>query len=184
MILEELEKSDAVRPNTICCLALSPTRELAIQTQRVVECVCAATPITSTVICGGLKHTAQEQCLRRGVNIVCACPGRLLDVLAQEGFVSQFRACRYVVLDEADRLLGLGFADDVEFILKALAPYYKQVLLFSASMPQPVLHLAKQYMSQQPLRIGILDSKGICKCENIKDVALLVPPLLKLDLLL
>lgn len=183
VILKELECGD-IRPTTLRCLALSPTREIAIQTQKVLQTVTFGLPITSTLICGGLKHNAQEYCLRKGVNFVCACPGRLLDVLAHEGLLAKFKTIRYLVLDEADRMLGLGFADDVEFILRKLQPYMQQMLLFSASLPDHVQKLAKQYMAGgSAMRVGILDGGGICRCENIRETVIPVPSLLKLDLL-
>ncbi|EZG43770.1 helicase [Gregarina niphandrodes] len=170
-----------VTPQTIRCVALSPTREIAIQTQRVVMSVTQDTPITSTVVCGGTKHAAQEAVLRRGVNFVCACPGRLLDVLAN-GLLEAFCHLRQVVLDEADRMLGLGFAPDVATILSSFRTA-EQVLLFSASLPAPVLKVAKQFMPGRVVRVGILDGGGVCRCENIEEAVFQVPELLKLDLL-
>jgi ATP-dependent RNA helicase RhlE len=117
----------------IKALVLTPTRELAIQIGESFEAYGKYTGLRHTVIFGGVKQKQQTDELRRGSSILIATPGRLLDLIEQ-GFVS-LKALDFFVLDEADRMLDMGFIHDIKRILKLL-PSKRQTLLFSATMPR------------------------------------------------
>ena len=125
-------------------LILAPTRELATQ---IGESVCeygSFTRFRHTVIFGGVKQFSQEKALKRGVAIIIATPGRLLDLL-QQGIVD-LSAIEYFILDEADRMLDMGFINDIKKIVKKL-PVDKQTLFFSATMSKPISKLAHQFLT-------------------------------------
>lgn len=124
-------------------LVLAPTRELAQQTHEVLTVVGKDTKLRSTTVYGGVGYEPQIKKLQSGVEFVVACPGRLLD-LVERGTVnlSQVEA---VVLDEADRMLDMGFLPDIRRILKLL-PRERQTLLFTATMPPDIERLARDFM--------------------------------------
>ena len=132
-------------------LVLSPTRELASQIEESFRTYGAYTGLTSTVIFGGVKQGPQVQRMRTGVDILVATPGRLLDLMGQ-GFVS-LRDLQFFVLDEADRMLDMGFIHDVRKVLAALPPV-KQSLLFSATMPPDIEALAMTFL-RNPARVAV-----------------------------
>ncbi|MEZ4402588.1 MAG: DEAD/DEAH box helicase [Kofleriaceae bacterium] len=135
------------------CLVVVPTRELAAQLGEAIDRYgryLAPRPRTRVVI-GGLAINPQLLALRGGADIVIATPGRLLDLVAQRGL--QLDAVAHLVLDEADRLFALGFADELAQVL-ALLPARRQNLLLSATFPPKVRALAEQLL-QSPLRIAI-----------------------------
>lgn len=120
-------------------LVVTPTRELAIQIQESFTAYGRFTGLRSTVIYGGVGQKPQTDALQRGTDILIATPGRLLDLMNQ-GFIS-LRNIEYFVLDEADRMLDMGFIHDVKKIIKAL-PQKRQSLFFSATMPPQIVQLA------------------------------------------
>lgn len=120
-------------------LIIAPTRELAEQIHVTIMALGQQTPVRSLTLYGGMGMTPQIQKLRRGPNIVVACPGRLLDHLRQ-GTID-LAALEVVVLDEADRMLDMGFLPDIRKILQYLPPR-RQALLFAATMPPDVRRLA------------------------------------------
>ncbi len=126
-------------------LAVTPTRELAMQVAGDLERAGAKRGIRVLTVYGGRAYEPQVEALRRGVEVVVGTPGRLLD-LAQQGHL-QLGHARTVVLDEADEMLDLGFLPDVERIL-SLTPAGRQTMLFSATMPGAVVALARRYMTQ------------------------------------
>ncbi len=123
----------------IRCLVLSPTRELAAQIGEAFGVFGEATGLRQTVVFGGVGQRPQEDAMRRGVDIVVATPGRLLDLM-QQGLVKLDRL-EVFVLDEADRMLDMGFVHDVKRVVAAI-PKKRQTLFFSATMPAEVQHLA------------------------------------------
>jgi len=127
------------KPRPIRALILSPTRELAAQLEARLRIYGADLPLFSTVIFGGVGQSAQVKALRRGVDVLVATPGRLLD-LYDQGFVD-LSYVEHFVLDEADRMLDMGFSNDVDRIL-ALMPPRRQNLLFSATMPDAIQSMA------------------------------------------
>src|SRR3712207_4057567 len=120
----------AARGRPIRALVLSPTRELAAQIGESIRAYGRYTGITSAVIFGGVGQNAQEQSLKQGVDILVATPGSLLDLM-QQGFVS-YKSLEVFVLDEADRMLDMGFIHDVKRVIAKL-PTQRQTLFFSAT---------------------------------------------------
>jgi ATP-dependent RNA helicase RhlE len=139
------------RKRKIRSLIVTPTRELAIQIGESFDAYGRHTGLTNTVIFGGVNQNPQTSTLLRGVDIVIATPGRLLDLLNQ-GFLN-LRDVEILVLDEADRMLDMGFIHDVKRIL-ALLPKKKQSLLFSATMPAEIVKLAASIL-QNPSRVSV-----------------------------
>jgi ATP-dependent RNA helicase RhlE len=135
----------------IRCLILTPTRELAVQIEESFEAYGRHLGISSLVIFGGVKQGAQTSALHRGVDIVVATPGRLLDLMDQ-GFVD-LRHVEIFVLDEADRMLDMGFVRDVRDIIAEL-PENRQTLFFSATMPAAIVSLAGDILDH-PVKISI-----------------------------
>jgi len=124
-------------------LIVTPTRELAIQIADNFTIYGKHTGIRNTVIFGGVKQGKQTQALRRGVDILVATPGRLLDLM-QQGFIS-LSAIEYFVLDEADQMLDMGFIHDIKKILAKL-PSKRQSLFFSATMPASIVDLSRKIL--------------------------------------
>ncbi len=141
----------AQRQRNIRALIVTPTRELAIQIGDSFSAYGKHTGLTNTVIFGGVKQGSQTTQLRRGVDVLVATPGRLLD-LVDQGYVD-FKQLEIFVLDEADRMLDMGFINDVRKIIKLL-PRKRQTLLFSATMPNDIVRLA-QSMLTDPKRVDI-----------------------------
>ena len=137
--------------NRIKALVLTPTRELAIQIGESFSAYGKYTGITNTVIFGGVGQAPQVKMLRRGVDILIATPGRLLDLMNQKhinlGYI------KTLVLDEADRMLDMGFINDVKKIV-AKTPFKRQTLFFSATMPKPILELAHTIL-RDPVKIEV-----------------------------
>jgi len=123
----------------IRALVLTPTRELAAQVHESVQTYGKHMPYKSTVIFGGVGINPQIATLRRGVDIVIATPGRLLDLASQKAI--DFSKLEFLVLDEADRMLDMGFIHDIKRILKMLPPH-RQTLLFSATFSSEIKKLA------------------------------------------
>jgi len=126
-------------------LVLAPTRELAVQIEDQVQGLTYHTTISSAAVFGGVPMDPQERALRAGVDIVVATPGRLMDHMRHDSV--NFAALEVLVLDEADRMLDMGFWPDVQRILAALPPK-RQTLLFSATMPAEVLKLTEEFLRE------------------------------------
>ena len=129
----------------IKALVVTPTRELAIQIAENFTAYSQFTNLRNTVIFGGVKQAKQVASLRQGVDILVATPGRLLDLMSQ-GFIS-FRDLKYVVLDEADQMLDMGFINDVKKIIAKL-PAKRQSLFFSATMPKTIVELSQKMLGK------------------------------------
>ncbi|MBC6956222.1 MAG: DEAD/DEAH box helicase [Chloroflexi bacterium] len=145
-ILERMLSARSQRPSekrAIRVLVLTPTRELASQIDDEFRSFSRYTPFRSTVIFGGVGQANQISALRNGVDILIATPGRLLDLMNQ-GFVRLDRL-EVFVLDEADRMLDMGFIHDVRRVIAAL-PKRRQTLLFSATMPPVIEELANSIL--------------------------------------
>ncbi len=159
-------------------IVLAPTRELVVQVSEEAvklspNCHCRAVPIY-----GGQRFGQQLTLLKRGCNIVVGTPGRVLDHLSRGTLTLDH--VRYVVLDEADRMLDIGFRPDIERILRR-CPQQRQTLLLSATLPPPVLRLAQRYMVE-PLNINL--SPARITVENIRQTYFTVDEDRKFDLLL
>ena len=133
----------APRSRPIRCLVLTPTRELASQIGESFSTYGKNLPLRNTVIFGGVGMDAQKQALRSGMDILVATPGRLLDLMGQ-GLVD-LRPLEVFVLDEADRMLDMGFIHDVKKVIAKL-PQVRQTLFFSATMPREAQQLADQLL--------------------------------------
>lgn len=149
LLQEDLAKVKRFRG--IQVLVLTPTRELAIQVEESFRDYGKYLGFTSLCIFGGVSQVPQVQALQRGVDILIATPGRLLDLVSQ-GFLS-FNDLRYFILDEADRMLDMGFVHDVKRILK-LIPKERQSLFFSATMPDEIRQLADTIL-KHPVSIAV-----------------------------
>jgi len=135
----------------IKALIVTPTRELAIQIEESFSKYGKYTGIKNTVIFGGVKQGAQTQALRKGIDVLIATPGRLLDLM-QQGFIS-LKNIEYFVLDEADRMLDMGFIHDIKKIIAKL-PHKRQSLFFSATMPPDIVQLSKNILGN-PEKVSI-----------------------------
>ena len=133
------------RNGPIQALILVPTRELAVQVTNEISKFLRYTGVRSVSIYGGQSIGLQHDLLRRGVQIVVATPGRLIDHLKRGSI--QLDDVRFVVLDEADRMLDMGFIEDIKFILFYVTED-RQTCLFSATMPPEILRLAQDYMRE------------------------------------
>ena len=150
-ILELLSRGDKARANQARTLIITPTRELAAQIAENVEMYGKHLPLKSAVVFGGVKINPQMQKLREGVDILVATPGRLLDLYNQNAI--RFNQLEILVLDEADRMLDMGFLRDIKKIL-SLLPKTRQTLLFSATFSPDIRELAKR-MVNDPVEISI-----------------------------
>jgi len=140
-----------VQPNQVRALILTPTRELAAQVAESVAVYGKYLPLKSTVVFGGVKINPQMMALRRGVDILVATPGRLLDLYQQNAV--RFSQLEVLVLDEADRMLDMGFINDIKKVL-ALLPKKRQNLLFSATFSDDIRKLAKGLVNN-PLEVSV-----------------------------
>ena len=159
-------------------LVLVPTRELAVQVAEEAEKLTPTRDCRTVAIYGGQRFATQLSQLRKGVNIVVGTPGRVLDHLAR-GTIT-FDHVRYAVLDEADRMLDIGFRPDIERILRR-CPSERQTLLLSATLPPPVLRLTHRYMVD-PVHINLSPAK--VTVENIRQSYITVDEDRKFELLL
>jgi ATP-dependent RNA helicase RhlE len=132
-------------------LILTPTRELAAQIHQHLEQLSVHTPVTGAAIFGGVGMGPQEHALRSGVDVVVATPGRLLDHLRHS--YARLTRLEILVLDEADRMLDMGFLPDIRRIL-AQIPKKRQTLFFSATMPREIVGLSRE-MLHDPVRIDL-----------------------------
>ncbi|MBX7118425.1 MAG: DEAD/DEAH box helicase [Gemmatimonadaceae bacterium] len=134
-------------------LVLAPTRELAAQVHADLVDLARHTSLRGAAIFGGVGMGPQEQAFRQQVDVVIATPGRLLDHLSQPGRYVDFRALEVLVLDEADRMLDMGFLPDIKRVLAQL-PTRRQTLFFSATMPKPIVELSRELL-KDPVRINV-----------------------------
>jgi ATP-dependent RNA helicase RhlE len=132
-------------------LVLAPTRELVVQIEDQVQGLTYHTSISSAAVYGGVPMEAQERALKAGVDIVVATPGRLMDHMRHES--TNFDQLEVLVLDEADRMLDMGFLPDVQRILSEV-PAKRQTLLFSATMPGEIMKLTREFL-QHPKYVQV-----------------------------
>lgn len=137
--------------NKIRSLIVTPTRELAIQIQENISAYARYTSIRSTVIFGGVPQKPQERAIRAGIDILIATPGRLNDLIKQK--IIDISNVEIFILDEADRMLDMGFLNDVKKIIAKL-PAKKQTLFFSATMPKEIRALTKTLL-HDPINIEV-----------------------------
>jgi ATP-dependent RNA helicase DeaD len=139
-----VEKDARGRSKRPCALVLVPTRELAIQVAQEMNQIGANTGIVSVPIYGGQSIERQIKSLKKGIDVVVGTPGRVLDHMRRKTLV--LSEVSTVVLDEADEMLNMGFIEDMQTILGE-TPAGRQTLLFSATMPEQIVRISKQYMT-------------------------------------
>jgi ATP-dependent RNA helicase RhlE len=178
-LLPILNKIIKAHTETVNTLIVVPTRELAIQIDEALQGFSYFTPITSIAIYGGnngFSYEQEKKALTQGANIIIATPGRLIAHLNQ-GYV-RFTTVKHLVLDEADRMLDMGFSDDLNRIISFL-PKQRQTLLFSATMPPKIRSLANRIL-HHPAEINIAMSKP---AEGVLQAAYFVPNEKKVELI-
>ena len=166
------------RGKKIRALIVSPTRELAIQIEENFKVYSTYTNLISTVVFGGVSIEPQKDILEKGVDILIATPGRLLDLHKQE--IVNLDFVETLVLDEADLMLDMGFIDDVKKI-ERLCPTERQTLLFSATMPFKVKDLAATIL-KEPQFIEVSPTSSVAK--NVGQVLYYTPKPQKMELCL
>ncbi len=150
-ILERLSNGELAKSNRVRALILTPTRELAAQVADSVQTYGKNLPLRSVVVFGGVKINPQMKQLRKGADILVATPGRLLDLFNQNAV--KFTQVEVLILDEADRMLDMGFINDIRKII-ALLPRHRQNLMFSATFSQQIRELAKGIVND-PVEIAV-----------------------------
>lgn len=150
-------------------LVLAPTRELALQIGESFRAYGAHTPLRQTVVFGGVSQNPQTRALKHGVDILIATPGRLVDLMNQ-GYID-LSAVQTFVLDEADRMLDMGFLPDLRRVIAKL-PTRRQTLLFSATMPDPIARLADTIL-HNPIRVRVAPARATT--ELIEQSVVFVP---------
>jgi ATP-dependent RNA helicase RhlE len=175
--LGQADKSRLTRGRRMRALVLAPTRELAAQIGECFHAYGRHTPLRQTVIFGGVGQHPQVRALRAGLDIVTATPGRLLDLMNQ-GHVD-ISSVEMLVLDEADRMLDMGFLPDLRRIVAQL-PVERQTMLFSATMPEPIARLASSIL-RNPVNVRIAPVKATT--ELITESVCFVGKQQKMDLL-
>ena len=138
-------------PRRTRAIVLTPTRELCMQVEQSIRKYAQHAPLSVAAVFGGVPIEPQQQALRRGTDVVVATPGRLIDHLERQNVV--FDEIEILVLDEADRMLDMGFAPQISRLVGEM-PKYRQTLLFSATMPGEVEALARKYM-RRPVVVQI-----------------------------
>jgi len=175
-ILQNLTEKN-IRNNQIKALILTPTRELAIQIEESFNAYGRHLKLRNLVVFGGVKQGAQEAALKKGVDILVATPGRLLDFISQ-GIIS-LKNLEIFVLDEADRMLDMGFVHDVKRIIKLL-PQKRQTLFFSATFPEEISKLANSMLTN-PVKVEVAPVSATA--DTIQQKVYFVEKENKLDLL-
>jgi ATP-dependent RNA helicase RhlE len=150
-ILQRLYAGAGAARRRIRALIVTPTRELAQQNGESFDAYGRHTGLRNVVVHGGVRQAPQVARIRRGVDILVATPGRLLDLMGQD--IVHLDAVEVLVLDEADRMFDMGFIMDIRRIVAAV-PRQRQTMLFSATMPQSIMHLAQSILSD-PVEIRI-----------------------------
>ncbi|MCB0629885.1 MAG: DEAD/DEAH box helicase [Saprospiraceae bacterium] len=178
-ILQHLynQRSKQTGPRKIRSLVVSPTRELAIQIGQSFKAYGKYTGIRGTIIFGGVKQGRQIEALERGVDVLVATPGRLLDLMGQ-GYIS-LEDVEYFVLDEADRMLDMGFIHDIRKLIAKL-PRERQSLFFSATMPPNIIDLSRQILGH-PEKVVVQPEQTTA--EKVDQAVYFVPKKDKLKLL-
>ena len=150
-VLPVLHRLLGQRRGTTRALVLAPTRELAAQIVEHTNGLARHTPLRAAAVYGGVPMAPQERALRQGADVIVACPGRLLDHLDRP--YARLHDLDFLVLDEADRMLDMGFLPDIRRVLKHIGPV-KQSLLFSATMPPAIVSLSRQLL-RDPVKLDV-----------------------------
>src|SRR5213078_4877833 len=150
-VLPILQRLIGKKRGTTRALIVTPTRELAAQIDEHLKQLAVHTPLSGAAVFGGVGMGPQEHAFRNGVDVIIATPGRLLDHFKQP--YAKLSGLEVLVLDEADRMLDMGFLPDIKRVLKHL-PVKRQTLFFSATMPAPILALARE-MLKDPVLVNL-----------------------------
>lgn len=156
-VLPLLQKLSGSKEKGVRALILAPTRELAEQINDVIKTFSGRTGVRSVTVYGGVSHRNQISQLRTNVQIVVACPGRLMDHL--RGRTVDLSGVEFLVLDEADRMLDMGFMPDIKAIISEL-PADRQTMLFSATMPDEIAQLSKSILSE-PTTVKVKSEQSV-----------------------
>ncbi|MFQ5608583.1 MAG: DEAD/DEAH box helicase, partial [Candidatus Zixiibacteriota bacterium] len=176
-LLPIIQRLEPTRKANCEALVLAPTRELALQIGKNLTDFSQYTGHRHTVAYGGSSVREGREALRESAQIVVATPGRLLDYLRQGALT--FKLLKFVVLDEADRMLDMGFIPDIRRIMRR-TPRSRQTLLFSATFPDPIAYLAREFLSD-PARVAI---GMVAPAEGIAQKVFPCDPHKKLELLM
>ena len=178
-LLPILHRLIAKPRGTTRALVLTPTRELAAQIDEHLEGFAAHTAVSGAAVFGGVGMGPQERALRSGVDVIVATPGRLLDHF-RHGYAA-LRGLEILVLDEADRMLDIGFLPDIRRILRHV-PARRQTLLFSATLPAEIVGLAREIL-RDPVSIDVAPTTAKAPAAGVAQSAYPVPSELKSALL-
>jgi len=151
-ILQKLENTEPTRSRSIRALILVPTRELAIQVEQSIQSYGATLSLKSLAIYGGTDIEDNKQQLTQGIDLLVATPGRLLDMAYQRALF--FNDLEFLVLDEADRMLDMGFKEDLNKIVERM-PEQRQSLLFSATLTDDIYYLADRLVYEDAVQINL-----------------------------
>ncbi|XP_055457865.1 ATP-dependent RNA helicase DDX18 [Psammomys obesus] len=172
-VIELIVKLKFMPRNGTGVLILSPTRELAMQTFGVLKELMTHHVHTYGLIMGGSNRSAEAQKLINGINIIVATPGRLLDHMQNTpGFMYKNLQC--LVIDEADRILDVGFEEELKQIIKLL-PTRRQTMLFSATQTRKVEDLARISLKKEPLYVGVDDDKEVATVDGLEQGYVVCP---------
>ncbi len=177
-ILTKLAAQPAVQRRGTRVLVIAPTRELVLQIEENVKIYSKHLPLTVATVFGGVGEHGQIKALRAGVDVVIACPGRLLDLMGRR--CADFSQLQFLVLDEADRMLDMGFLPSIKRIVQQL-PKQRQTLLFSATLSREIETLTHEFQrSPKTVQIGRRSNPA----ETVTQLVYEVPKHLKTSLLL
>ncbi|KXJ13155.1 ATP-dependent RNA helicase DDX18 [Exaiptasia diaphana] len=172
-VVELLYKLGFKTRNGTGVIIISPTRELSLQTYGVAQDLLKEHNFTYGIIMGGVNRKTEADKLQKGVNLLIATPGRLLDHLQNtQGFIFSNLQC--LVIDEADRILEIGFEEEMKQIVKLL-PTKRQTVLFSATQTKKIEDLAKLSLKRSPLYVGVDDNKETSTVEGLEQGYIVVP---------
>src|SRR5213595_2237233 len=177
-VLPILQRLIGKKRGTTRALILTPTRELAAQIDEHLRDLSVHTPISGAAVYGGVAMGPQEHAFRTGVDVLVATPGQLLDHFQYP--YARLDSLEILVIDEADRMLDMGFLPDIRRVLKALPARQRQTLLFSATLPAAIIDLARELLLD-PVAINV--ERAGAPAVGISHAAYPVPSELKLPLL-
>lgn len=149
-------------------LIVAPTRELALQIEHVIRKIGRTTRLKTTVVYGGVSTRPQSDRIREGANIVVGTPGRIIDLMERGDL--DLKRIKFLVLDEADIMLDMGFIDDIKYIIES-TPEEKQTMLFSATIPSKIKEIARGYMrGSVEVSVGGEEELAVTSIENLYTV--------------
>ena len=149
-------------------LIVAPTRELALQIEHVIRKIGRTTRLKTTVVYGGVSTRPQSDRIREGASIIVGTPGRIIDLMERGDL--DLKRIKFLILDEADIMLDMGFIDDIKYIIES-TPEEKQTMLFSATIPQKIKEIARGYMrGPVEVSVGGEEELAVTSIENLYTV--------------